>query len=165
MSKYSSYFTGKNISLLLVAILLIYLIAVIIRRFVFPILNNNSNYVNNKEFISQDSSNNNNGSSSENLKGTADILFFYADWCPHCKQAKPEWSKFKEEYSEKVVNGYKLNLVDVNCTSELGEPGELIKTYNVEGFPSVKMKANGKIIDFDAKVTKDNLTLFTKKML
>ena len=166
MSKFSSYFTGKNISLLLVAFLLIYLIAVIIRRFVFPILNNNSNYVNNKEFVSQDSSNNNNnGSSSENLKGTADILFFYADWCPHCKQAKPEWSKFKEEYSEKVVNGYKLNLVDVNCTSELGEPGELIKTYNVEGFPSVKMKANGKIIDFDAKVTKDNLTLFTKKML
>ena len=31
---------------------------------------------------------------------TVEILFFYADWCPHCKKAKPHWNNLKN--SEKV---------------------------------------------------------------
>ena len=95
----------------------------------------------------------------------AEVLFFNVSWCPHCKTAKPEWEKFKNDYQNQLVNDYKLNLIDVNCTSELGESGQLIKTYDVEGFPTVKANANGKIINFDAKVTNENLNLFVKKML
>ena len=29
---------------------------------------------------------------------TAEVLFFYANWCPHCKAAKPIWDEFKSEY-------------------------------------------------------------------
>ena len=34
---------------------------------------------------------------------TVEILFFYADWCPHCKKAKPHWNNLKN--SEKVGEG------------------------------------------------------------
>ena len=63
------------------------------------------------------------------------------------------------------MDQYKLILIDVNCTSELGESGQLIKTYNVEGFPTIKMKKDGTIIEYEAKVRKQNLDLFVKKML
>ena len=163
MIKFSSYFSGRNFMLLAVTIFLIYLISVIFRKYLFPKINN-TGFSANKEFLNKES-----GSSKTSAEGeynsNAEILFFYADWCPHCKTAKPHWEKFKEEYNGKVVNKYKLNLIDVNCTSELGESGELIKTYDVEGFPTIKMNANGKIIEYEAKVTQENLNLFVKKML
>jgi len=159
---FSSYFSPRNIMLLLVTIFLIYIIAISINKYVYPMLNNND-FSANKEFVEKGSSSS--SSSSGSSTKDAEILFFYADWCPHCKQAKPEWAKFKEENHETEVNGYRILCIDVNCTSELGESGQLIKTYDVEGFPTVKMKADGKIIEYEAKVSKQNLDLFVKKML
>ena len=158
-TKFSSYFSGRNFILILVTALLLYIIANSIRKYVYPTMDN-SKFSGNKEFIEK-------GSDSNSLSTTkeAEILFFYADWCPHCKQAKPEWESFKEQYNGSIVNNYKLILIDVNCTSELGESGQLIKTYNVEGFPTIKMKKDGTIIEYDAKVRKQNLDLFVKKML
>jgi len=160
MIKLSSYFSSRNIVLIIVTVILIYIIVKVLNKFLFPKMDN-SGYIANKEFVGS----NDNNSSGNASNGSVDILFFYADWCPHCKQAKPEWQKFKDQYNESVVNNYMLNLIDVNCTSELGESGQLIKTYNVEGFPTVKMNVNGKIIEYDAKVSKENLKLFVNKML
>ena len=159
--KFSSYFTGRNFLLIFFTVFLLYIVFKTLYRIIYS--KYNTGFEANKEFINSE-----NGSSSDDNNSSAksaDILFFYADWCPHCKQAKPEWSKFKAEYQNKLVSEYKLNLIDVNCTSELGESGQLIKTYDVEGFPTVKANSNGKIINFDAKVTKENLDLFVKKML
>ena len=35
---------------------------------------------------------------------TADVFFFYVDWCPHCKTAKPIWNQFKEKHKDKFLN-------------------------------------------------------------
>ena len=32
--------------------------------------------------------------------GRIDIYYFYADWCPHCKNSRLEWDKFKQEYQK-----------------------------------------------------------------
>ena len=40
-----------------------------------------------------------------------EVMFFFADWCPHCKKAKPHWNALKtsETVSKgKVVNGYSV---------------------------------------------------------
>ena len=34
------------------------------------------------------------------------FVFFYADWCPHCVSAKPEWSKLVNKYKESNVIYY-----------------------------------------------------------
>jgi len=49
-------------------------------------------------------------------RDTAEVLFFYADWCPHCTSAKPEWNAFKKSVDGSVVEGYTVRCVDVNCT-------------------------------------------------
>ena len=30
----------------------------------------------------------------------AKVMFFSADWCPHCKKAKPEWEKFSSSFND-----------------------------------------------------------------
>ena len=43
-----------------------------------------------------------------NNRGTSEakLMFFSADWCPHCKKAKPEWDKFSSEYANKEIGYY-----------------------------------------------------------
>jgi len=95
----------------------------------------------------------------------AELLFFYANWCPYCKSAKPEWEKVKKEYENKTINGYKVIFVDVDCTTPNNESTKLMDNYNVEGFPTIKLNKNGTQISYDAKVTYDHLTEFLKTTL
>jgi thiol-disulfide isomerase/thioredoxin len=91
-----------------------------------------------------------------------DILFFSADWCPHCKKAKPEWGKFSAVYNGKTVGYYKINCVSVDCT-EGTDPR--IQEYSVDGYPTVIMKKDQKRINYDAKITDSNLTQFVDQIL
>jgi thiol-disulfide isomerase/thioredoxin len=90
----------------------------------------------------------------------AELLLFSANWCPHCKAAKPIWEEVKNEYTGKTVNGYKITFTDVDCTNESPNVTKLMDQYKVEGFPTVKLIKNGQVIEFDAKVTKANLEQF-----
>jgi len=92
----------------------------------------------------------------------AEILFFSADWCPHCKRAKPEWDNFKNNYNEKKIGNYNLKCTSVDCT-EGDSP--LIQEYAVDGYPTVILKKDGKRIDYDAKISEDNLQKFVEEFL
>ena len=94
---------------------------------------------------------------------SAEILFFYTDWCPHCTSAKPEWNAFKN--STTSVNGYKITYTEINCTKETPESERMMEQYKVEGFPTIKLLANGRVIDFDAKTTEQNLKTFVDEAL
>jgi len=97
----------------------------------------------------------------------ADLYFFHADWCPHCKKASPEWNKFQEEYNGKNVNGYTLITHDVNCTNdEDSDTANMINKYKIQGYPTVKLTTDdGKTIDFDSKITKNSLETFINNVL
>jgi len=94
--------------------------------------------------------------------GVAEIMFFYVDWCPHCKTAKPEWENFKNSVQNTTVNGYIIQCLEINCTNETAEIESLIKKYKIEGYPTIKMEKDGQVIDFDAKVTENNLMQFVR---
>lgn len=88
----------------------------------------------------------------------AEVLFFYADWCPHCKKAKPQWFQFKEEYNGKVINGWEVQCREVDCTDDNDEKSNaLIAQFKIESYPTILMLVGETKIDFDAKVTKDAL--------
>jgi hypothetical protein len=95
----------------------------------------------------------------------AEIYFFYANWCPYCKSAKPEWDKIKNEYENKTINGYKVIFIDVDCSTPNNETNKLMDNYHVEGFPTIKLNKNGTQINYDAKVTTNHLTEFLKTAL
>jgi len=94
---------------------------------------------------------------------TATIRMFWVDWCPHCKKAKPEFQMVKDEYNGKVVNGYKLNVVDVDGEDPTNE--QLINQYNVQGYPTVVLTKDGKNIEYDAKVDRPTLEKFINTMV
>jgi len=98
-------------------------------------------------------------------KNEAELLLFYANWCPHCKSAKPEWEKVKSEYENKLINGYKVIFVEVDCSSPNPNTTKMMDEYNIEGFPTIKLNKNNQIITYDAKVTQDHLVEFLKTAL
>ena len=109
-----------------------------------------------------------NSGSSEQENGSSgsegnpvEIMLFSVDWCPHCKVARPEWNKVAE--STKSINGRKIIFTDINCTDETPEVTSVIKQYNIEGYPTIKLIKDGKVIDFDAKPTEQHLKEFLKQ--
>jgi len=95
---------------------------------------------------------------------TAEVMFFFADWCPHCKKAKPEWNKLKQSSlvgSGKVVNGYTIVYTEVDCTDDKNSAvQEKLNKFRVEGFPTIKLIKGTEVIEYDAKPDEDTLTQF-----
>jgi thiol-disulfide isomerase/thioredoxin len=100
-----------------------------------------------------------------NTGQTAELLFFYANWCPHCKAAKPIWNDLKTEYENKTINGYKIIFTDVDCSEETAETDKMMNQYNVEGYPTIKLLKDGQVIEYDAKPAKDTLVQFLNTVL
>ena len=94
------------------------------------------------------------------------ITLYHVDWCPHCKKAMPEWNQFKDEYDGKLVNGYKVVCVDLDCTDDSDRKiNDVLKAKGIESFPTVKAVMPGTdgkemTISFESKTTKKNLEKF-----
>ena len=96
---------------------------------------------------------------------SAELLFFYADWCPHCKTAKPIWNELKMQYQNKTINGYQVVFTEINCSEETAEVDKMMNQYNVEGYPTIKLLKDGQVIEYDAKPSKETLTQFLNTVL
>jgi len=103
--------------------------------------------------------------SGESDSSDAELMFFHVDWCPHCKTALPEWEKIKKEYNNKKINGHRILFLEYNCTEETEETTKKIETYKIEGYPTIKLKIDGRVIEFDAKVNKENMEQFLSTVL
>jgi len=109
---------------------------------------------------------NNEKATSDNVSnGTAELLFFFANWCPHCKTAKPIWNELKTEYENKTINGYKIIFTEVDCSEETTEVDKMMNQYNVEGYPTIKLLKDGEVIEYDAKPSRETLVQFLNTVL
>ena len=108
---------------------------------------------------------NNEDSPSNGNGDTVEILFFHADWCPHCKKADPVWQDLRKTYENKTVNGYKLIFTDIDCSNESAESEKMMNKYNVEGFPTIKLLKDGQVIEYDAKLKKETFDQFLNTVL
>jgi protein disulfide-isomerase len=90
------------------------------------------------------------------------MYFFYADWCPHCKSAKPEWDKFHKQFNNKQIGTYNIVPVGVDCSE--GE-NPLIQEYGVDGYPTVILVKGDQRVNYDAKITYDNLVKYVEDVL
>ena len=85
------------------------------------------------------------------------ILFFSADWCPHCQKAKPEWEAVKAK-----MDGSTLVFKEVDCTAKppSQETQDLMKKYGVQGFPTVVLVKNGTPTTLEGKPTQESISTF-----
>ena len=148
-----SSISTKTMTAILVGVLFLIAALLYYRYYVAPTLN--PTYKANREVLDNDSASGK----------TAELLFFYTDWCPHCKTAKPVWQEMKAEYQDKRINGYKVVFTDVNCTNESNEVEQMMDKYKIEGYPTIKLLKDGQIIEYDAKPTKETLTQFLNTVL
>ena len=59
------------------------------------------------------------------------LVFFYAPWCGHCKNAKPEFEKVM-----KTAKG-KAHMIDCDAHQEIAQK------YDIKGFPSIRYYPDG----------------------
>jgi len=101
----------------------------------------------------------------QNNGKSAELMFFFADWCPHCKAAKPIWNELKSEYEHKTINGYQVVFTEIDCSEETAEVEKLMNQYSIEGYPTIKLLKDGQVIEYDAKPSKETLTKFLNTVL
>ena len=95
----------------------------------------------------------------------ATLKFFYVDWCPYCKTAKPEWDAVKADYENKIINGYQIQFDEINCTNENVTITAEMSKYKVEGYPTIVLIKDGKTIEYDAKPNKETIEQFLNMVL
>jgi len=149
---------GSNLSsttITIIAVVILFGILAAVYYFYYLAPQMNAQYKPNSEHV---------GAGADESKN-AELLFFYADWCPHCKTAKPIWNDLKSEYQNKTINGYRVVFTEVNCSEETAEVDKMMNQYNIEGYPTLKLIKDGQVIEYDAKPSKDTLTQFLNTVL
>jgi thiol-disulfide isomerase/thioredoxin len=63
------------------------------------------------------------------------FVMYYAEWCGHCKRAKPEF--------QKLLDNYKGNIKIMAVNAESQEHSELVKSQKINGFPTIRYYPNG----------------------
>lgn len=130
-------------------IMILFLVAIFIgiafyiyKTYISPRIN--PSYVENKEILT------------EEAQKEAVLYFFYTTWCPHCKKAKPEWQKIKDEYEDKPINNTRVIFREVDCDKE----EEVADKFKVDGYPTIKLIKDEQIIEYDAKPNYETLVKF-----
>lgn len=148
----------KSLGIGLGAIILLIVSAYIFKTYLYPRLN--PTYVSNKEFTQQDNQNVTKNTSDN--PEIANIYYYYTQWCPYCKKARPEWDKTKESFEGKVINNNKLQFHEIDCESETN--AEMVK--DIDGYPTIKMfLPDGKKVEYDSKPDAKTLELFINSVL
>ena len=63
------------------------------------------------------------------------FAMYYANWCGHCKKAKPHFQKLMDEYSGNI----KVMMID--C--EDAQNKELVQSQGIKGFPTIRYYKEG----------------------
>jgi thiol-disulfide isomerase/thioredoxin len=147
--------TVSTTTLIIIGLIMLFAVVAVVYYYYYVIPSSKSNYHANNEKMPLDQRTSNN----------AELLFFYANWCPHCKSAKPIWNDLKTEYENKTINGYKVIFTDIDCSEETSEVEKLMNQYNIEGYPTIKLIKDGQVIEYDAKPSKEMLTKFLNTVL
>lgn len=78
------------------------------------------------------------------------LMFFYADWCPHCKSLKPIVQSIKDNSS----------LIDIEMLEDASTPSNVKKDFNIQGYPTIYYVHDSKKIKFTGARTKDAIESF-----
>jgi len=92
---------------------------------------------------------------------TCELFYFYTTWCPYCKKARPEWDAFRSEWEGKLKKGYYITFTEVDCDVD----ESTAKKYDVKSYPTIKLKCEGQVVEYDARPTKEDLNTFLNTVL
>lgn len=89
-----------------------------------------------------------------------EFIMYYADWCPHCKTALPEFEKLSNK--PLVVNGLPVTFTKYEATKD----AEKCKSAIIKGFPTfVLTTADGQTAEYKGKRTADDILAYINEKL
>jgi hypothetical protein len=73
---------------------------------------------------------------------SVDVTLYYATWCGHCVNMKPEWNRFKEniEGIENTHNSIKIKIEEHEHSELEKKGGGKINGKDIQGYPTIKIK-------------------------
>ena len=89
------------------------------------------------------------------------MYFFYTDWCGWSQKAMPEWEKVKSQLNGQKVGTYQIKTIEVNAEQDR----KTAETYEVTGFPTIKLETSKTIYEFQGKRTAEGIIDFVKNSL
>jgi len=86
------------------------------------------------------------------------LIMFYAPWCGHCKNMKPEYARAAQELTDAGVSHV---LATVDATQE----PQLANRFNVKGYPTIKFFRRGKEVETynGGRKSKDFVSYISRK--
>ena len=113
---------------------------------------------------------NNNKFLKNKLPNGYDLLFggnnsffalFYAPWCGWSQKMIPVWEKFKKEINNNDNHSNNIFIKEFSST----EHPDLMKKFNITGFPTIKLITPTKIIDYEGEREINSMIKFIKKYI
>jgi len=138
----SEIYSDPNMRIVIIIIFTIFIGLSIYIYIVFVKPQLDTIYVPNSEFISQD-------------EKKLIIFWFYTEWCPFCKSTYGEWKNFKNKVEMANYN-ISIEFREVDCDKE----DVLVKRYNIEEYPSIRILYKDQVYIYDAKPDTYNLLKF-----
>lgn len=94
--------------------------------------------------------------------GSANLYFFYTDWCGFSQKAMPEWEKLEQRLKETPVFGTtKVKPIRVNAD----EDRKTALLYEVDAYPMIKLETSSILTEFSGPRTADGLVKFIRETL
>jgi thiol-disulfide isomerase/thioredoxin len=103
----------------------------------------NPDFLPNKEFTNTEISSDDNGS----------LYYFRVDWCPISKKVDPLIKQIEEFYSKNPIENVDFKVFTINGETQEDRMAAFEKKYNItiDGYPSLYLVKNDKIIEYNAK--------------
>jgi protein disulfide-isomerase-like protein len=89
------------------------------------------------------------------------MVLFHADWCGHCKKFMPTWDSLSSKWNDSQKN-VKLMKVDCGKPAENEAHAELMKKYNIKGYPTILVFENGNFTEYEGARSEADIETFLK---
>jgi len=192
-NQFTNWVKNNNMFIIIVLIAIFLGIAFLIfNYFVQPSLS--STYIANNEFTQKGKPIESTGvgetsiptppTSTSNMSLDAELYLFYADWCPYSKKLMGEdgkigpWKKLKQTYPHGEKPGkdssYALKYIEINGDRDAKSIEHFEKTYlsgaegikkKIDGYPSIYLKIEDQIIEYEAEPSYASLVEFIKQIV
>jgi thiol-disulfide isomerase/thioredoxin len=90
--------------------------------------------------------------------GQAKFMFFFATWCPYCRDAEPEILSLKTLIENKMYTygGHQIAFENINAYADKGKAA----LYKIKQYPTFKVETKDTLYEFQGKPTVSNLRAF-----
>ena len=88
--------------------------------------------------------------SSEGFEGGKEVMIFKAEWCGHCKDAKPEFDDLLAASPITLKDGTKATVRVLDADADKAE----VAKYSVKGYPSIFIMKGGNQTEYSGPRTK-----------